>query len=202
MIRIRKLEDKKNTGIKDNIDEDKEYVKVNLNNYLEDSQISTVYIHNECTLSIMAWVMKSKRLFPVPEVGGFLLGSFSENTGNGHNITLDKFIPSKDVAYNSPTLLEFGTKALMELDGEMDRYPEMSLIGWFHTHPGHTPFLSSIDMQLHDGFFKKTHQIAIVLDSLTPDFDTGFFSRRSDGIPNNKPEFKNWVKWNDLLEGK
>lgn len=202
MIRIRKLDQKKNIGIKDNLENDKKYVAINLSDYLDDTQISKVFIHNECVLSIMTWVMKSKRLFPVPEVGGFLLGGYSEDKGEGHQITLEKFIPSKEVAFNSPTLLEFGTKALMELDGEMDRLPEMSLIGWFHTHPGHTPFLSSIDMQLHEGFFKKPYQIAIVLDSLTPDFDTGFFSRKSDGTVNNKPQFDEWIEWNRLVDGK
>lgn len=197
-IRIKKHIGKPRKVLDENLTLNDQYTQIKLTDYVADSQIENVFVLDECASSILSWVEQSKRLKPVPEVGGFLLGRVEELHPH-FNVSLEKFIPSKDVAYNSPTILEFGTKVMMELDQEMDKFPDLDLIGWFHTHPGHTPFLSGLDQQLHEGFFKKQYQIAIVLDSLTPYFDTGFFTRKQDGTTSNKADFKEWILWKKKL---
>lgn len=198
-IRIKRHIDKNKGGLNEDLSQNEDYINIDLTNYVEDSQVQNVFIAKECVNSILSWVEQSTILKPVPEVGGFLLGKFEEIKKDNYRISLAKFIPSKDVAFNSPTILEFGTKVMMQLDDQMEIFPELTLVGWFHTHPGHTPFLSGLDQQLHEGFFKKPYQLAIVLDSLTKDFDTGFFSRKQDGTTSNKVDFKKWVLWKKII---
>ncbi|MBK9013914.1 MAG: hypothetical protein IPM82_07420 [Saprospiraceae bacterium] len=81
----------------------------------------------------------------------------------------------------------------------MDEYLGNVLLGWFHTHPGHTPYLSDIDLKkTHELFYTRPFQVAIVLDTLTENFDTGIFSRKKSGQVNNKADFKHWVAWKTI----
>jgi len=47
----------------------------------------------------------------------------------------------------------------------MDRqYPDLRIVGWYHTHPGHGIFLSDMDIFLHESFFGLPWQCALVYD--------------------------------------
>jgi proteasome lid subunit RPN8/RPN11 len=47
----------------------------------------------------------------------------------------------------------------------MDKqYPDLRIIGWYHTHPGHGIFLSEMDIFLHESFFGMPWQCALVYD--------------------------------------
>jgi proteasome lid subunit RPN8/RPN11 len=47
----------------------------------------------------------------------------------------------------------------------MDKqYPELRIVGWYHTHPGHGIFLSEMDIFLHESFFGLPWQCALVYD--------------------------------------
>jgi len=43
-------------------------------------------------------------------------------------------------------------------------YPELSIVGWYHSHPGFGVFLSEYDIFIHKNFFSGAHQIAWVFD--------------------------------------
>ena len=52
-------------------------------------------------------------------------------------------------------------------------HPKLKIVGWYHTHPGWTIFLSQWDLFIHQNFFKQPWQIALVID---PTLDrAGFF---------------------------
>jgi hypothetical protein len=47
----------------------------------------------------------------------------------------------------------------------MDKhYPDLRIVGWYHTHPGHGIFLSDMDIFLHESFFGLPWQMALVYD--------------------------------------
>jgi proteasome lid subunit RPN8/RPN11 len=47
----------------------------------------------------------------------------------------------------------------------MDKqYPDLRIVGWYHTHPGHGIFLSDMDIFLHESFFGLPWQCALVYD--------------------------------------
>jgi len=45
-----------------------------------------------------------------------------------------------------------------------EKYPEKSIIGWYHTHPGFGVFLSEHDLFIHNNFFSDPGHIAWVFD--------------------------------------
>ena len=45
-----------------------------------------------------------------------------------------------------------------------EKYPDYSIIGWYHTHPGFGIFLSDMDKFIQDYFFNQPYQIALVVD--------------------------------------
>ncbi len=45
-----------------------------------------------------------------------------------------------------------------------EKYPDYSIIGWYHTHPGFGIFLSDMDKFIQDYFFNMPYQIAMVID--------------------------------------
>ena len=44
------------------------------------------------------------------------------------------------------------------------QYPSLSIVGWYHSHPGFGIFLSDYDLFIHENFFNAPHQIAWVFD--------------------------------------
>ena len=77
----------------------------------------------------------------ITEIGGFLMGNYFNIKGiNGYYVTVEEFIPVS-AKFNNIFQLEFSTNSLVkELGDSQDKFPELSLVGWFHTHPGHGLF--------------------------------------------------------------
>ena len=44
------------------------------------------------------------------------------------------------------------------------KYSDLNIVGWFHTHPGYGIFLSSYDLFIHKNFFRLPYQVALVID--------------------------------------
>lgn len=176
-----------------------DYWVEDLQTYFSDSQINSVYISYACVREIGNWADVSLQEPIVPEVGGFLLGKYCQQASQQYNVSLDTFVKATEVDFSSPILLDFGSQVMIEMDNIQVQDPTMVNVGWFHTHPGHTPFLSEQDLSSHEGFFHKPFQVAIVLDSLTEEYDTGIFSRKSTGQVNNKEDRTEWISWKQLL---
>ncbi len=182
------------------IENNKAYIEIDLTKIYSDTCILSIYIHRSCIFSILDWVLEHKSMEPVPEIGGFVLGNFFEVNKNVYQVSLERFVPSKNVAYHSPVKLEFGSQSLIDLYEEKQRHPDLELIAWFHTHPGHTPYLSEQDLSIHNNFFNKKYQLAIVLDSLTEYYETVFISRKKDHSLNNYLDSTKWIAWKKILE--
>lgn len=170
-----------------------------LDQYLNRSLVKRVGFCADAMRDIDAWVRQSLTTTPVHETGGFLLGRYADTNNAQWDIDILQFCPARSVAFSAPNRLAFGAAAIQELDVAMEAAPELSLLGWFHTHPGLTPYLSKMDLSIHNGFFTAPWQIAVVLDPLTPGFDTGIFSRQPDGRMNNKAQYPgNWIHWTEI----
>jgi hypothetical protein len=56
-------------------------------------------------------------------------------------------------------------------------YPDMRILGWYHTHPGHGIFLSDMDLFIHKHFFNLPWHVAFVFDPQNQ--EEGLFAWRS-----------------------
>lgn len=97
------------------------------------------------------------------EVGGFLLGGYHIHKGERF-VDIDVAVPALS-ARGAGISLTFDNQTLREFHEERSaRYPEKEVLGWYHTHPRHSVFLSDHDTFIHRSFFNLEHHVAIVLD--------------------------------------
>ncbi len=59
-------------------------------------------------------------------------------------------------------------------------FPNLRLLGWYHSHPGFGIFLSGMDIFIHQSFFTTLWHIAVVVDPLQQQI--GFFARHQGKI--------------------
>lgn len=111
------------------------------------------------------------------EVGGVLVGRICrDETTMLPFVELVDFLPSKSIG----TSVHFTLKAeeMVEFDRLLlsdPRYHGLYQVGWFHTHPGLTVFLSGTDKNTHENYYPLDWQVAVVLDPRRK--DVGFFYR-------------------------
>jgi len=181
------------------------YCSIDLTRTWSDTAITNILFSRTSISAIDEFIRKENRegidedVNQVPEVGGFLLGNYEQDNNGLYTIFLEKFVPitpEKNDVYK----VEFGVEAWVELDNVKDQNPDYMLLGWFHTHPGHSLFLSQPDLKIHEGFFKHNFQIAMEIDTLTENLDTGFFVRTKDGVINNTRDLIEGEEWDSWIE--
>ena len=97
------------------------------------------------------------------EVGGFLLGGYHYFHGHRYIDITAQVAALK--AQSARTHLTFSNDAQREFHAvAAKRYPDLLVLGWYHTHPGYGVFLSEHDMFVQRSFFASEHHVAVVID--------------------------------------
>ncbi|HTS61957.1 MAG TPA: hypothetical protein VMH28_08020 [Candidatus Acidoferrales bacterium] len=114
------------------------------------------------------------------EIGGILLGTFANSRlsilGHAPLECEHAFGPSFTISVNDEARLK---ELLATAPG---RFPAMEVVGWYHSHTRSGIFLSESDLEVHNQFFPKPWQVALILKPHT--FEPtriGFFFRETDG---------------------
>ena len=99
------------------------------------------------------------------EVMGFMVGHRYHWEGREHTVVEDVVTSDLDTSSVSVKFANFEP-----LFGELDRFEKRGkdyiLVGWYHSHPGHTSFMSSTDKQTQKRMFNKDYQSAVVIDPI------------------------------------
>ena len=143
------------------------------------------------------------------EVGGMLIGQAYYTTTRLPYIVIEAQLEARYVKHG-PTYLTFTSDTLADaLNRIDDQYPNKKIVGWYHTHPGLSVFMSSMDLWLHTNFFREIWQVALVIDSVAG--NGGFFRYTEDrpGHVNQKhyggfyelmePGSDSVVKWKNMI---
>lgn len=182
------------------------YFPLALEQHWQDSALQAIYMHRDA-ISEIGHYLRTENTSKIkendkdiPEIGGMLLGRFSVNNHQKYEVSIDKFVPIASSASNVYSI-EFSVNSMAkDLTHMLDKYPDLLVVGWFHTHPGHGLFLSPPDLSIQE-HFREPYQIAMEIDSLSAALDTGFFTRKTDGSINNaeylKPHSK-WFSWREI----
>ncbi|HEV3121797.1 MAG TPA: Mov34/MPN/PAD-1 family protein [Isosphaeraceae bacterium] len=115
------------------------------------------------------------------ELGGILLGHecVDEETGQAF-VWITRSLEAQHYE-NTQASFTYTHDAWEEITRERDRrYPDLDIVGWYHTHPDFGIFLSSHDQFLHRNFFGQPLQVAYVIDPIRQ--TRGFFRWRDDGL--------------------
>lgn len=183
------------------------FYKINLSNIWADTAVSDIYLSKSCIQDVDTFIrennlnLKEETEGMIPEVGGFLMGHYMyDEPAAQYKLVVERFVPISPEFHNVYQL-EFSTENLaVELGQIMDDFPDLVMIGWFHTHPGHGLFLSKPDLVIHNGFFKRPYQFAMEMDTETENLDTTFFTRKQNGRMNNVHDrvSASWMAWTEI----
>lgn len=113
------------------------------------------------------------------ELGGVLLGHFTEKEGQ-YRINVEAAVEARytEAAKGSVKFTHKSWEYINQVKAE--KYPNKTVVGWFHTHPGFGIFLSEYDMFIQQNFFNLPWQVAYVVDPLAGEH--GFFGWRNNAI--------------------
>jgi len=126
-----------------------------------DPDFPRVYLHEE----VLRAVEGMSASFPEREVGGVLLGRFAVYHDRPY-VKIEQSIPGLK-AEGSATQLTFTHETWQQISAVKDRdYPELQIVGWFHSHPDLGIFLSRDDLYIHHNFFANERQVALVVDPI------------------------------------
>jgi proteasome lid subunit RPN8/RPN11 len=114
------------------------------------------------------------------EVGGWLIGNWREDQITGEEyIVVENCLPALHARRGSAFLTFTQNSQVTMFEIMEEKYPDKELVGWYHTHPKMSVFLSPQDLFLHNSFFPHHWQVALVIE---PHSNTaGFFIRDGDG---------------------
>ena len=182
----------------------KEYYRTNLHDMWKDTSVSVVYFKRSCAVEMDVCVTRSYAPEMIPETAGFLLGQYVEGTAQKerkmYEVVCEVFIPAQHIQSNQLEV-EFTPETFRDLAAKSDKYPNLKILGWFHTHPNWGVFLSDRDENIHENYFRKKWQIAVVVDPLSDKI--GIFTWGTKNQLNNAPKGlnkKDFVDWSRLKE--
>jgi proteasome lid subunit RPN8/RPN11 len=122
----------------------------------------------------LSWLSKEKitdhALKEAPkrlEVMGFLLGEVF--TWKGRPYALARDVVTTNLK-SSSAKVRFDPAAFPRLFSKLDGSGfDYILVGWYHSHPGHTCFLSRTDLETQRTMFSQEYHSAVVIDPLNKD---------------------------------
>lgn len=101
------------------------------------------------------------------EVMGFMLGDVSSWRGSLYASVRD--VVTTDLESTS-SKVRFDRDALPRLFGGLDGSGfDYIIVGWYHSHPGHTCFMSKTDLETQRSMFDQPYHTAIVIDPVNED---------------------------------
>lgn len=130
----------------------------------------TVFVEKEAVDKLIAHLSVD----PYNETGGVLVGDGYFCPQKRTNYT--EIVGSIPASYTigNRVHFQFTAECWQEiLKTQKQSFPKTTIVGWYHSHPGHGIFLSGTDLNTQRLCFNKIWQIAVVYDPLRKDI--GFF---------------------------
>ena len=99
------------------------------------------------------------------ELGGVLLGEVGKDE-DGYTVKVRATLPVR-TADHGPVHFTFTADSWAQLhEDRVRRYPELDIVGWYHTHPNLGVFYSADDVIVHQAAFVMPWQVGLVYDPI------------------------------------
>ena len=108
------------------------------------------------------------------EVMGFMVGHKYEWEGREYTVVEDVVTSDLDTTAVSVKFASF-EPLFKKLDKFEKDGLDYLLVGWYHSHPGHTSFMSPTDKDTQIRMFKKEYQSAVVIDPINIEMKSSYF---------------------------
>jgi len=107
------------------------------------------------------------------ELGGVFIGDYFEDS-DGETCVLIEDIVIAEFVKASITHLTFTSETWQEINNTIEeKHNGKKITGWFHSHPGHSVFMSGYDKFIQENFFNQPFMTAYVYDPVRN--ERGFF---------------------------
>lgn len=114
------------------------------------------------------------------ELGGVLIGNVYKDKNDKLFIVVKNNIIAESTNA-SLSRLTFTHETWEKINSNLEKdFPNQKILGWYHSHPGHSVFLSTYDIFIQDNFFNLPYMTAFVYDPIIN--DRGFFYKDESGI--------------------
>lgn len=115
------------------------------------------------------------------ELGGVLVGKECVDSETGEPfVWITRSLEAKHYE-NTQASFTYTHDSWEEITRERDRrFPDLDVVGWYHTHPSFGIFLSYHDLFIHQHFFSQRLQVAYVVDPINQ--TRGFFQWRDGSM--------------------
>ena len=120
-----------------------------------------VYVHQSVILALEAFARTDTK----NELGSILLGTYS-NALDQTAVIVSEYIEAKYTDASASTLTFTHETWDYVHKEQAEKWPDLRIVGWQHTHPGYGIFLSNYDMFIQENFFNLPFQIAYVIDPI------------------------------------
>ncbi|MDE2126841.1 MAG: Mov34/MPN/PAD-1 family protein [Armatimonadetes bacterium] len=114
-----------------------------------------------------AWIDLRRHLAAKLQVeqGGLLIGrAFSDSLHGGWLVVVDEALPAEE-AEETLVSVEWTPKSWEKMLPRLKTMTaETTIVGSYHSHPGHGVYLSELDLETQRGLFPEPWQIALVVD--------------------------------------
>ena len=133
-----------------------------------------IYVDLDVMRDMEAHAHTNKRV----ELGGVMLGKQCvDDDGKPFVIVTDSLRARHYEATRGS--FKFTHETWSQITGERNQFhPELEMVGWYHTHPGWTVFLSPMDLFICNNFFNRPLDVALVIDPCND--DRGWFQWDDD----------------------
>lgn len=125
------------------------------------------------------------------EIGGILVGSVTE--GERPVVLVEASIRGEKMDHSRGSVT-FTHETWDRINAVKDtQYPDLKIVGWYHSHPGFGLFLSGHDLFIHRNFFTAPWQIAVVADPLAKSW--GCFTWQGQELAQDRSVHTVNVQW-------
>jgi proteasome lid subunit RPN8/RPN11 len=151
-------------------DQDNDEIQLTQNEGAPVNKVSvTINIDN----AVKEKIIKYSRSDTSRELAGVLLGHYKEKNEGEYVVNIEANIEAL-YTEGGKSNVTFTHKSWDYIDKVKEKkYPDLKIVGWFHTHPGFGIFLSEHDKFIQNNFFNLPWQVAYVIDPVQN--QDGFF---------------------------
>ncbi len=187
------------------------YFALDMHHFFQDTAVEKVYMSRDLIKRVNSY-FKTYLDNPdrTPETGCYLIGAWERIAGikDRYNVSIEDMVTPGDDMVPGEFSLNFGLKIGINLGSTIRNLCEKTQrdyvqTAWMHSHPGLGLFLSTHDLTVQQQLTypdEPKRLLAIVIDTNTPNWDTVFFSAKSDGTMNNKEDLRQVISFDTLLE--
>jgi len=136
------------------------------------------------------------------EVGGLLLGRIFIGEEGLYHTEIEAAIPDHFGESSISSYKFTFTSYMRMLDEKEASYPNLRIVGWYHSHPDFGAFFSETDKNSHSTYYNYPGRVGLVIDPIRKEglfFAISPTGGEPESLPGFYEQFRSVVDWSNWL---